>query len=632
MRCEGGAHRGFAIRPLEENTQQTLGDKFEEVMAEDVPDEARRVKKVLNPHMPTNAEREEHVLTHLPYRNWCRHCVRGRGKEAAHTSMEKDRGNGVGEFSLDYAFPATEDGDGMTLLVVRERETRMTCSMQVPRKGSTGLYASKRVVAFIREVGYEDCTIIMKTDGEAALKAVVDEVARMRGTAKTIREEAPKGASQSNGIIERAIQSVVGQLRVMKDAMEARWSSGIPDRHPIMAWMTEYASVLLNRCEIGKDGKTAYERMKGKKATVLGIEFGEQVHMKRFPTNQRLNKLSIMWNDAVFLGVRTLSGEVIVGTKEGIWKTRTIMRKPVEERWSKETETLVGGVPWKMSAGDEEADGIMERIGLGEKMTHEDEEKSADDAKLAVPRRFLIQKRDLDEHGYTKDCAGCKALLGGRPRQLHSEKCRERMSETMAGAAKVKAARDRGDEFLSKVLEKEDMARKKMKVTFEEHGKDEMDTGAEGHAAGAQTTRRQAEDQDRGGEPKRTNNSAEEPGMLRRKMTEEPTGSGDQKKFKVAPNEKRDRAPDEFADEDPKKTKINGLAVNDEEIDEDVDWAVDDNTGKELNPKEVRDARAEELDFMMKLGVFDLVDRDVATMAGCKKPTTVKWIDIDKGT
>ena len=114
-----------------------------------------------------------------------------------------------------------------------------------------------------------------------------------------------------------------------------------------------------------------------------------------------------------------------------------------------------------MSAGDEEADGIMERIGLGEKMTHEDEEKSAEDAKLAVPRRFLIQKRELDEHGYTKDCAGCKALLGGRPRQLHSEKCRERMSETMAGTSKVKAARDRGDEFLSKVLEKEDMARKK---------------------------------------------------------------------------------------------------------------------------------------------------------------------------
>jgi hypothetical protein len=54
--------------------------------------------------------------------------------------------------------------------------------------------------------------------------------------------------------------------------------------------------------------------------------------------------------------------------------------------------------------------------------------------------------------------------------------------------------------------------------------------------------------------------------------------------------------------------------------------------GQGVEPKGVRDARAEELDFMMKLGVFDLVNRDVATMAGCKKPTTVKWIDIDKGT
>ncbi len=131
-----------------------------------------------------------------------------------------------------------------------------------------------------------------------------------------------------------------------------------------------------------------------------------------------------MWWGGGVGGGGAWAGEGIVGTKEGVWKTRTIMRKPVEERWSKETETLVGGVPWKMSAGDEEADGIMERIGLGEKMTHEDEEKSAEDAKLAVPRRFLIQKRDQDEHRYTRDCAGGKASLAGRPRQRRWEKGR----------------------------------------------------------------------------------------------------------------------------------------------------------------------------------------------------------------
>ena len=44
----------------------------------------------------------------------------------------------------------------------------------------------------------------------------------------------------------------------------------------VVTFMAEYASFLLNRLELGKDGKTAYERVKGKSATVLGIEFGEK--------------------------------------------------------------------------------------------------------------------------------------------------------------------------------------------------------------------------------------------------------------------------------------------------------------------------------------------------------------------
>ena len=29
-------------------------------------------------------EKEEHELTHTPFRPWCRYCVRGRGKNEAH--------------------------------------------------------------------------------------------------------------------------------------------------------------------------------------------------------------------------------------------------------------------------------------------------------------------------------------------------------------------------------------------------------------------------------------------------------------------------------------------------------------------------------------------------------------------
>ena len=37
-----------------------------------------------NPRTPTRQEREEHEATHLPYRSWCEHCVRGKGRRRGH--------------------------------------------------------------------------------------------------------------------------------------------------------------------------------------------------------------------------------------------------------------------------------------------------------------------------------------------------------------------------------------------------------------------------------------------------------------------------------------------------------------------------------------------------------------------
>ena len=34
--------------------------------------------------LPSGAEVEQHELTHLPFRNWCRHCVHAKGKESPH--------------------------------------------------------------------------------------------------------------------------------------------------------------------------------------------------------------------------------------------------------------------------------------------------------------------------------------------------------------------------------------------------------------------------------------------------------------------------------------------------------------------------------------------------------------------
>ena len=41
---------------------------------------------------PTAREREEHEATHMPFRDWCAHCMMGRGRTHHHVSKKKKRG------------------------------------------------------------------------------------------------------------------------------------------------------------------------------------------------------------------------------------------------------------------------------------------------------------------------------------------------------------------------------------------------------------------------------------------------------------------------------------------------------------------------------------------------------------
>ena len=55
-------------------------------------EEGRVPKTIPVPVYVTKLERQEHELTHTPYRSWCDHCVRCRGRNAQHRNRStKDR-------------------------------------------------------------------------------------------------------------------------------------------------------------------------------------------------------------------------------------------------------------------------------------------------------------------------------------------------------------------------------------------------------------------------------------------------------------------------------------------------------------------------------------------------------------
>ena len=118
------------------------------------------VKEMLDPRKPTLKEVENHYRTHLPYRNWCPHCVRAKGKDLDHRrAVEGVRG--LPEFSFDYCFPGDELGYKLTVLVGRERTTGMSMATVLPSKGSTGKFAVDKALEFIAECGSQSGDIII---------------------------------------------------------------------------------------------------------------------------------------------------------------------------------------------------------------------------------------------------------------------------------------------------------------------------------------------------------------------------------------------------------------------------------------------------------------------------------------
>ena len=63
----------------EETEQAGAGETPEERMKEP-EEEGQRPRVRKSQPMPSKREVEEHMATHIPFRNWCAHCVRGKSK------------------------------------------------------------------------------------------------------------------------------------------------------------------------------------------------------------------------------------------------------------------------------------------------------------------------------------------------------------------------------------------------------------------------------------------------------------------------------------------------------------------------------------------------------------------------
>ena len=180
------------------------------------------VKVARDPGNPTKEEVEAHnCCGHVPYRPWCEVCVEARGREDPHMKKKEPEILEKPQVGLDYKSFGESDvvNDKQTMIVVRDRESRMTFSHSCVCKGCKDEWIVKSLIGDMETMGHTE--LIIKTDGEPALINVVDELQRQRGH-RTIPQHPPAYDPQANGAIEKAVDDVVGQIRALKLA----WNAG----------------------------------------------------------------------------------------------------------------------------------------------------------------------------------------------------------------------------------------------------------------------------------------------------------------------------------------------------------------------------------------------------------------------
>ena len=128
--------------------------------------------------------------------------------------------------------------------------------------------------------GGEGGKILLKSDGEPAIIALRDAVAAYHGGV-VVPERPPVGESQAHGAAEESGKTMRGIVKVYKVQVETQASIKIEAVDCIILWMIRWGAMSYSRFKVGEDGKTAYERQKGRKCRLEVVPCGEIIYCKQ---------------------------------------------------------------------------------------------------------------------------------------------------------------------------------------------------------------------------------------------------------------------------------------------------------------------------------------------------------------
>lgn len=613
---------------------------------------------------PTLSERIEHNRTHLPYRSWCPCCVAARGTDDRHVTAKEEEKT-MTTIGYDYCFLRNEaGGDYAPVLVSKDKWTKMITAHVVPYKGADVEWIREQCKRDIQKCGHYG-PVTLRSDQEPAIIDLLKGIAEVRSPAESILEHSAVGDSAGNGFIERAVRCVEEMVRVLKFDLEKRLGEQVLVNSNAFAWLVEHAVDCWNKMSVGKDGKTNYERCKGKKYRGELMPFMTPV-MYRVVGKVQGGEMSERWYEGLWLGQRFHTQEHLVAK---VADGEVVRCRSIKELPNPITMTLLRSITGKPWAPTPSAKKIID-------VKPPAFENVEPPESMFQPRGFRITPAMLERFGFTTGCRKCLKLRQGDKSRCalgHGPECRARITKAMSEDEdlkhQVEAAEERRNRYLATEVEKS--AETATRIQFPKASQEPPATEEPSSSTGVSVPANEDDSEipvppaqkrgpeEDGSEPRAKSQrrsedefDAEDPPMQPKpsSCTTSSSSPGESSAERYARERRYTDETTEAVDFEPPTQRqrracslVASICLEEDENGEEIEMSYqpEENLWKALepekefkvwNPKELQRAKQEELDRFDRMKVYEVVKREELTHMFKPLLVGVRWVLTEKQT
>ena len=176
---------------------------------------------------PDERTQQLHMLTHLPFQDWCPHCVAHRSRPDRHLRDGSVKDSGVPTVSFDFAHTKAvapggnvQETEQVIALVLVDSMTNFTGCVPVSKKNDFDLMV-REILQFTQILGHSECTFLC--DNEPAIIQVQKRAVNARQMMGLVtHSKTPAAYDHANSLCENIVNRVLGLAGTLMHSVQDR--------------------------------------------------------------------------------------------------------------------------------------------------------------------------------------------------------------------------------------------------------------------------------------------------------------------------------------------------------------------------------------------------------------------------